>query len=176
MGVTLRRAIVVVFALLLSQSIGAASYTVKTDVYFSPNGGAATAVIREIDDAKTEVRVQAYSFTHAGIAKALVEAKKRGVDVAIILDKSNKTAKYSAADFTAHAGIPTYIDAKHPIAHNKIIVVDGETVLTGSFNFTKAADEKNAENLLVIRSKELAQTYLENWERHKAHSVMYVSK
>jgi phosphatidylserine/phosphatidylglycerophosphate/cardiolipin synthase-like enzyme len=66
------------------------------------------------------------------------------------VDKSQRTEKYSSADFVAHAGIPTYIDAKHAIAHNKIMVIDGYEILTGSFNFTKAAEENNAENLLVI--------------------------
>jgi phosphatidylserine/phosphatidylglycerophosphate/cardiolipin synthase-like enzyme len=103
--------------------------------------------------------VQAYSFTSAPIAKALVRAHKRRVRVAVILDKSNRTAKYSAVDFTAHAGTPTFIDAVHAIAHNRIMVIDKVVVITGSVNFAKDAEEKNAENLLIIRSKELAQKY-----------------
>ena len=98
---------------------------------------------------------------------------KKGVHVEIILDKSNKSEKYSAGDFTAHMGVATYIDSKHAIAHNKIIIIDRETVITGSFNFTKAAEEKNAENLLIIKSKELAKTYIENWNKHKDHSEKY---
>jgi phosphatidylserine/phosphatidylglycerophosphate/cardiolipin synthase-like enzyme len=160
----------------LSRSVIADSYSNTAEVYFSPNGGAATAVIDELGRAQHEIRVQAYSFTHAGIAKALVDAKQRGVDVRIILDKSNRTQKYSAADFTAHAGVPTYIDAKHAIAHNKIMVIDGETVITGSFNFTKGAEDKNAENLLVLQSKPLAQRYLQNWQHHLQHSETYVAK
>src|SRR5208283_5096110 len=142
-------------------------------VYFSPNGGCTEAIMKTIDNAKSEILVQAYSFTSAPIAKALTEAHKRGVHVEIILDKSNETAQYSLADFTAHAGIPTYIDAAHAIAHNKIMIVDGETVITGSFNFTMAAEEKNAENLLIVKSKELAKTYIDNWNKHKEHSERY---
>jgi phosphatidylserine/phosphatidylglycerophosphate/cardiolipin synthase-like enzyme len=70
-------------------------------------------------------------------------------------------------------GVPTYIDSTHAIAHNKIMVIDQETVITGSFNFTKAAEEKNAENILIIKSKELAQEYLDNWTKHKSHSEKY---
>ena len=114
-----------------------------------------------------------YSFTSAPIAKALVDAHKRGVNVAVVLDKSQRTAKYSSADFTAHASIPTFIDAAHAIAHNKVMVIDKETVITGSFNFTKAAEEKNAENLLILRSKNLAQEYIENWKKHKGHAEKY---
>ena len=127
------------------------SYPTAVEVYFSPSGGCTEAVVREIDAANATVIIQAYSFTSAPIAKALVAAHKRGVDVRVILDKSQRTEKYSSADFVAHAGIPTWIDAQHAIAHNKVIVIDGETVLTGSFNFTKAAEEHNAENLLVSR-------------------------
>jgi phosphatidylserine/phosphatidylglycerophosphate/cardiolipin synthase-like enzyme len=133
-------------------------------------------VVKELGAAKSNVLVQAYSFTSASIAKALVEAHKRGVDVRVILDKSQRTEKYSSADFVQHAGIPIWIDAKHAIAHNKIMVIDGETVITGSFNFTKAAESNNAENLLVIRSPELATKYTANWKAHLEHSEKYEGK
>ena len=134
------------------------------DVYFSPCGGATAAVVSEIGAAKNEILVQAYSFTSSSIAKALVDANKRGVKVVAVLDKSQRREKYTAADFLAHAGIPTYIDAIHAIAHNKIIIIDRITLLTGSFNFTKAAEEKNAENLLILKgNKPLAACYIQNF-------------
>ena len=70
-------------------------------------------------------------------------------------------------------GVPTYIDASHAIAHNKIMILDKQTVITGSFNFTKAAEEHNAENVLILQSKELARTSIENWNRHRQHSEEY---
>lgn len=146
---------------------------VSVTVYFSPGGGCTEAIISEINNAKSEILVQAYSFTSASIAKALVDAYKRGVKVQAILDKSQRTAHYSSASFLANSKIPTFIDDRHAIAHNKIIIIDGTTVITGSFNFTKAAEEKNAENLLIIKSEELAKKYLENWNRHKEHSEPY---
>jgi phosphatidylserine/phosphatidylglycerophosphate/cardiolipin synthase-like enzyme len=142
-------------------------------VYFSPKGGCTSAIIKEIEQAKTDIFVQAYSFTSAPIAKALVNAHKRGVKVEVILDKSQRSAKYTSATFLKNAGIPTYIDAQHAIAHNKIIIIDNASVITGSFNFTKAAEEKNAENILVISSKELAENYMNNWQEHKEHSESY---
>jgi phosphatidylserine/phosphatidylglycerophosphate/cardiolipin synthase-like enzyme len=154
-------------ALALDVDIGRA----PVEVYFSPNNGATDAIVREIDRARSEILVQAYSFTSAPIAKALLKAHKRGVKVRAILDKSQKTQKYSSASFLTNSGIPTYIDEKHAIAHNKIILIDRAVVITGSFNFTKAAEEKNAENLLIIRSQELAKPYLENWQRHRDHSA-----
>lgn len=140
------------------------------EVYFSPRDGATGAIVREIGQARSEIRVQAYSFTSAPIAGALLKAHTRGIKVEVILDKSQRTNKYSSSTFLANARIPTYIDAEHAIAHNKIIIIDRSVVITGSFNFTKAAEENNAENLLVIRSKEVAKPYLDNWLRHRDHS------
>lgn len=143
------------------------------DVYFSPRGGATFAIRQALDNAKSSVFVQAYSFTSAPIAEALVKAHRRGVNVQVLLDKSQKTEKYSSADFLVNAGIPTKIDAAHAIAHNKVMIIDKEIVITGSFNFSKAAEESNAENLLVVRDKELASRYIENWQLHDKHSEAY---
>jgi phosphatidylserine/phosphatidylglycerophosphate/cardiolipin synthase-like enzyme len=151
--------------------------TGTVDVFFSPNGGATAAIVRELDAAKSEIRVQAYSFSSKQIAEALVDAKKRGLKVEVILDKSQRREKYTSADFVAHAGIPTYIDYKHAIAHNKVMIIDRATLITGSFNFTKAAEEKNAENLLVLTgNRPLVERYLRNFEEHKGHSELYAGK
>ena len=144
-----------------------------TQVYFSPRGGCTEAVIANLNAATNSIYVQAYSFTSAPIAKGLVDAHKRGVHVEIILDKSQKGEKYSSADFVQRAGIPTYIDSKHAIAHNKIMIIDGYKLLTGSFNFTSAAENSNAENLLVIVNSRLARVYSDNWKAHAAHEVVY---
>jgi len=106
----------------------------------------------------------------APIAHALLKAHRRGIRVEVILDKSQKSQRYSSFTFLTNTSIPTYIDAEHAIAHNKIILIDRSVVITGSFNFTKAAEEKNAENLLIIRSTELAKPYLDNWQYHRKHS------
>ena len=144
-----------------------------TKVCFSPRGGCTEAIVDQINAAKSEILVQAYSFTSAPIAKALTNAFKRGVKVEAILDKSQRKEKYTSATFISNAGIPTFIDDKHAIAHNKIMIIDKETVITGSFNFTKAAEEKNAENVLIIKSKELAKEYMDNWYKHREHSEKY---
>jgi phosphatidylserine/phosphatidylglycerophosphate/cardiolipin synthase-like enzyme len=152
----------------------ASSFSAETTVYFSPDGGATAAIVRELGNAQHRIMVQAYSFTSAPIAKALLDAHKRGVKMLAVLDKSNQTDKYSAATFLENAGIPVLIDAEHAIAHNKVIVIDNSTVLTGSFNFSKAAEEKNAENLLVLKkSPELAHAYVANINAHAAHSHPY---
>jgi phosphatidylserine/phosphatidylglycerophosphate/cardiolipin synthase-like enzyme len=142
--------------------------------FFSPRGGCTEAVVAEIAQARESILVQAYSFTSTPIAKALVEARQRGVQITVILDKSNLTGQYSSADFVLHAEIPTYIDDKHAIAHNKIMLIDGRTIITGSFNFTKQAESSNAENLLVIRNHpDLFAQYQTNFQRHLDHSQAY---
>ncbi|MBF0524154.1 MAG: phospholipase D family protein [Deltaproteobacteria bacterium] len=142
-------------------------------VCFSPGGDCTAKIVQEIDAARTEILVQAYSFTSAPIAKALLEATKRKINVTAVLDKSQRSQKYTSARFMQNSGIPVYIDDAHAIAHNKIIIIDKSTVITGSFNFTKAAEEKNAENLLIIRSPALAKIYTENWVLHRQHSDSY---
>ena len=143
------------------------------EVAFSPRPGRTEAIVKELNKAGNTVPVQAYTFTSAPIANALLNAHERGVNVEAILDKSQRTDLYSSATFFYNAGIPVKIDAQHAIAHNKVIIIDGETVITGSFNFTKAAEENNAENLLVIHDMKLAERYTENWKEHERHSEVY---
>jgi phosphatidylserine/phosphatidylglycerophosphate/cardiolipin synthase-like enzyme len=145
-------------------------------VCFTPGGNCTDAMIHALNDATRTVLVQAYRFTSAPIATAVLDAHKRGVQVQVILDKSQRTEKDSSADFLANQGVPTMIDANHAIAHHKVIVIDGEVVITGSFNFTKAAQEKNAENLLIIRDQALAAQYTQNWQAHAQHSQPYVGR
>jgi len=142
-------------------------------VYFSPKGGGQDAIVQTIGKAKSTILVQAYSFTSAPIAEALKKAHDRGVKVQAILDKSQRGEKYTGATYLKNSGIPVLIDAAHAIAHNKVMVLDDDVVVTGSFNFTKAAEERNAENVLIVQDKGLARLYRENWENHRGHSEAY---
>jgi len=146
----------------------------SVDVWFSPKGGCTDACVATIDGAKKTIFVQAYSFTSPPIAQALVRAKNRGVSVQIILDKGQMTEKYTEADTVALAGISTFIDKKHAIAHNKVMIIDGAEVITGSFNFTRGAEDSNAENMLILKGKKLAGRYIENWLVHLRHSDIFV--
>lgn len=142
----------------------------QAQVYFSPRGGAQDAIVAEIAHAKESIFVQADSFTSEPIVKALIQAHLRGVKVEIILDKSQRTDPRSGTAAVREAGIHTLIDSRHAIAHSKVMIIDESLVVSGSFNFTKSAEEKNAENLLIVRSPELAKLYLENWQKHRGHS------
>jgi phosphatidylserine/phosphatidylglycerophosphate/cardiolipin synthase-like enzyme len=138
--------------------------------HFTPGEEIAPLVVAEIDAAAESIRLQGYGFTHPAIAAALIRAHKRGVDVRLVLDRSNRTASHSQAPRCHRAGVWVRYDASHQIAHNKVIVIDGRTVLTGSFNWTTAANDHNAENLVRLRSAEVAAAYLKNWSAHAEHS------
>ena len=142
-------------------------------VYLSPHGGATSAIVRALDQATESIWVQAYSFTSIPIAEALVRAQGRGAAVRVILDRSQKTEKYSAVRFLPKHGIIIGIDAAHAIAHNKVIIIDNEIAISGSFNFTRAAEERNAENLMIIHDRELAARFLDNWWIHQKHSTLF---
>jgi len=145
---------------------------------FTPGGDCTGLIVAEVANAKREVLVQAYSFTSPDIVKALVDAKRRGVDVQVILDKSQTGQKKEgiAADTLIIAKVPVLIDSAHSIAHNKVMVLDSARVITGSFNYTRAAQERNAENVLVIADSDLARRYADNWRHHSAHSGRYESR
>jgi len=132
--------------------------------------------VAEIGRARSTILVQAYSFTSTLIGQALVDASHRGVKVEVILDKSNRRDEHSLADMLRDAGIPVMIDPRHEIAHNKVMVIDGAVVITGSFNFTRQAEHSNAENMLVIRDQNLARQYADNWSAHLAHSDTYLGR
>jgi phosphatidylserine/phosphatidylglycerophosphate/cardiolipin synthase-like enzyme len=152
----------------------ASTTSASIQVYFSPRGRAAEAIIAQIDAAKTSILVQAYSFDYVPIAKALVAAKQRNIEVTVLLDK-DKTAeeKQAAVVLLASSGVSVRLDGAHHTAHNKTMIIDGETVITGSFNFTKHSARENAENVLVIRDKALAAKYTANWKEHADHSTAY---
>lgn len=140
-------------------------------VCFTPGGQCTNEVVDTINHARSNILVQAYSFTSAPIAQALVNAQRRHVQVKVILDKSQFTSKkYSSSQYLNNYHIPVWIDYKPAIAHNKIMIIDDRTVITGSFNFTKAAEYKNVENLLIIRDPILAGMYTKNWQSRLQNS------
>lgn len=148
-----------------SAAAGAPMAGSSVEVGFSP-GNAEELVVREIDRAHRSILVAAYSFTSKAIAQALVRAARRGVDVRVVMDKSQKSERYTSATFLANMRIPVRIDSRYAIMHNKFMVIDGETVQTGSFNYTTAAARRNAENVLVLRDNpQVASTYRREWDR-----------
>jgi phosphatidylserine/phosphatidylglycerophosphate/cardiolipin synthase-like enzyme len=142
---------------------------------FAPGDHADTMIIAAIDDAQQQVLVQAYSFTHRRIADALVRARRRGIEVAVIVDAEQARSEPGVLRDLARGGVSVRHDSRHAAAHNKTIVIDAGldncAVMTGSFNFTYAAQQRNAENALLLRGNApLCEAYYDNWRRHYTHA------
>ena len=144
---------------------------------FTPGDDAAGLIVRTIDAARLQVLVQAFSFTHRDIADALVRANRRGLDVQIIADREQTESMASTAmQSLLDAGLPVFMDAEHASAHNKVIVIDQggkqPALITGSFNFTFSAQNRNAENVLILHGNpDLIRAFYANWRRHREHAI-----
>jgi phosphatidylserine/phosphatidylglycerophosphate/cardiolipin synthase-like enzyme len=140
---------------------------------FSPNEGSEALVVKVIAAARSEIRMLAYSFTSAPVTKALLDARKRGVDVKLLVDYKNnvredRSGKAKAAlGALAVAGIQIRTISVYPIHHDKTIIVDRMHIETGSFNYSSAAAKANSENVLVLwNNPRVAIGYLSHWERN----------
>ena len=154
--------------------VPAAASEDNLSVYFSPSGGCTDAILREIGKAKTCVWVQAAQFTYSPIAKALVAAHQRGVDVRVVIDSGKNDGEKSEADRLIAGKVPTFSDAQHHTAQNKVILIDHRLIFTGSFNLTRESESENAENLLLIEGKpKLVAAYEANFKDHLSHSAKY---
>lgn len=140
-------------------------------VCFTPGEACGERITAAIDQAHAEVRVQAYGFSAPPILQALADARARGVDVAVILDKSDAKRLCDRDADLISAGVPLWIDHLPGIAHNKIIVIDRHLVIGGSYNFTSSAEWRNAENVTIIDSEAVAARFLANWRSRQAASI-----
>lgn len=151
----------------------------EVKVGFSPEGTALSVVLNTIDSAKVSINMMGYSFTSPTIVKHLISAKKRGVVIKIVLDyKGNKgKSSIAAMNLLKQAGISLRTDDAYAIQHDKVIIADDETVQTGSFNYSSAADKRNSENVISIKHKGLAKAYnehfLDRWSKGKEYKLSY---
>lgn len=160
--------IILLILSILSISCHADSFapTATYSVCFTPQENCTQEIVTTIENAKSQIFVQAFTFSSRPIAKALVNAKNRGVLVKVLLDKNQIQDKYSALRYLSNNGVSAkidYIPEDFGCAHNKVMIIDAHTVITGSFNFTKTAQRINAENVLIIHDAKLAEKYLQNW-------------
>ena len=158
-------------AVLVAASPATASECTDIEVAFSPHGGGEALVLKTIASARISIRLMAYSFTSPSVVRALLEAKKKwGVDVAVTVDYRNnveedRSGKARAAlSALTYARVPVRTVSVFELQHAKFLVVDGETVQTGSFNYSRQAALYNSENVLVLRGRQdIARSYLDNW-------------
>jgi phosphatidylserine/phosphatidylglycerophosphate/cardiolipin synthase-like enzyme len=150
-------------------------------VAFTPWDNAEGLIVDGIRRARHQILVQAFSFTSRALANALMAARRRGVDVQVMADREQTfSGESSRIPELAQAGIPVMLEVRYQSAHNKVMVIDAGTadaaVVTGSYNWTYAAQNKNAENVLILRSNpEVANAYAANWKRHLADALPYAA-
>ena len=158
--------------------------TGTVEALFTPGDNIEARVVEAISRARQEILVHAFSFTSRKLADALIAAHRRGVRVEITSDReqTERTAGEKLSDL-ARAGVPVWFEqGKHPshLAHNKVMVIDGvsraPSVLTGSYNWTVAAQRYNSENLLIlVGNRELAQQYRANWQKLREGAQRYLA-
>lgn len=173
-GITLG---LICFIYYLSSSLNTVTSYKSCEVCFSPYEHCTNRITHYIETAEKTIFVQAFVLTSHPITNSLITAFKRGVKVKVILDGNQVKSKHSLHSLLIEAGISVYSDKiKGGLAHNKVMIFDEDIVLTGSFNFSKNADTKNAENILILKDKILAAHYLENWRQRRDVSLLLNGK
>lgn len=151
-------------------------------VAFTPWDNAEAMIVEAIRQAKRQILLQAFSFTSRALANALVAARRRGVDVQVMADREQTfSGEASRIPDLVQAGIPVALEVRYQSAHSKVMVIDAgaadAAVITGSYNWTYAAQFKNAENVLILRhNPDVANAYAANWRRHFADTLPYAAQ
>lgn len=165
----IKKIIYVIFGLVISVSSSADIFSPNASyqVCFTPGENCTKLITKVIANAKRQILVQDFTFTSRLIADALVVAKKRHIDVKVILDQRQYNKLYAEQQLVKNLflqnNIPVWLDYRVNTAHDKIIIVDGCIVETGSFNYTWGAQNVNSENLIIIHDCKLAQKYVSHW-------------
>jgi phosphatidylserine/phosphatidylglycerophosphate/cardiolipin synthase-like enzyme len=154
--------LVVAFIALLSACDANKSDT-KVQACFTPGENCTQSVVNLIRQAKTSILIQASAFSSDAITDAILAAKGRNVNIKILFDKALWIAQNPTVATLLEEEIPIFLDKKVLLAHNNVMIIDHRQVITGSFNFTRDAQEKNADNLLIIENKSVAKRYEDNW-------------
>jgi phosphatidylserine/phosphatidylglycerophosphate/cardiolipin synthase-like enzyme len=134
------------------------------EVCFSPEGGCEARILYWISRANLSVHVMVSSLTLDRVGDALVNAHRRGIDVKVILDMHD-AEEGSEYDKLVEAGVPVKFHQGSGLMHNKVAIIDGSITITGSYNWTKSAENENDENLIVINSAEISHAYEEEFDR-----------
>ena len=156
--------IMLVSIALLVLLISSAASVIQIEVHFSPNGGCAKAIEAELSKAEETIDIAMYYFSSEPLARTVVKAKERGVKIRVYLDGRQRTEEYSESKFLEDRGIKPRFEPGPGLMHNKFCIIDGKVVLTGSYNWTVAAEENNNENLLIIRDSDTAKIFAKKFE------------
>ena len=148
----------------------------STKVLFSPKGGCQESIVSEISKAEKTIDIAMYYLTSREIVQELVKAKERSVVIRIFLDQSQENSKYAKSRYLAKRGIEIRFYVGAGLMHNKFAVIDNKVLITGSFNWTATAQEKNQENLLIIKDSSLIKDYSQRfgmlWEKGRINETL----
>src|ERR1700685_558560 len=133
-------------------------------VYFSPNGGCQQAVVSEIKKATQTIDIAMYYLSSRDIALALVKARQNNVRVRIVLDQGQEIESASKSGYLVKHGIEVRYHLGFGLMHNKFAIIDGKSLITGSFNWTSTAEERNEENLLILTDPSSIEQYADRFE------------
>jgi phosphatidylserine/phosphatidylglycerophosphate/cardiolipin synthase-like enzyme len=153
-----------VTALLILTSAVRFAVAADVTVFFSPRGGIPTAIATEINNAQTTVLIMSYSISESQICQSIIDAHHRGLDVRMIVTRSQESPVQSKAGKLHTAGVTIKTDRKHKLMHHKVVICDDHLVITGSANHSRAADRDNAENIVVIKDQVVAELFTKQFE------------
>ena len=164
----MQKKIIIAGVLMLFLFLSGAAFS-ETRVFFSPNGGCTDAIVKAISQSQKTIDIMMYSFSSRPIAQELVLAKDRGIKNRILLDRAQEKQKYSKSRYFIQRGFDVRYDTGSGLMHNKVGIIDGQLLVTGSFNWTAQAEKFNAENLLLLTDPTLIKAYQERfnylWEK-----------
>jgi phosphatidylserine/phosphatidylglycerophosphate/cardiolipin synthase-like enzyme len=138
---------------------------IQVENYFAPEEDVQAIILREIKAAKNNIQFMTYVLTDNKIGEALADRKKDGIVVQGVVEDRFAESTGSEVPYLLKNGVDVLRDGNHYLMHHKVIILDGQTVITGSYNFTRNAQEQNDENVLVIHNKEIAARYLEEFQK-----------
>jgi mitochondrial cardiolipin hydrolase len=143
----------------------AAHEKIQQEAYFNPGSDCGSKLVRLVNGASRTIDVCVYTITDDCIARALLDAKKRGVDLRIISDDEKTGDPGSDIARLARAGIPVRLERSECQMHHKFAMFDGCLLLTGSYNWTRTASRQNMENFIVSNDPRLLQAFSAEFER-----------
>jgi len=128
----------------------------RVETWFSPDDGVAARLVELIDDSQSRVDFLVFTFTSDALAEALLRATERGVTVRGVIELDQVEAAGSDYARLRQAGIDVRQDTNPGTMHHKLLLIDEGVVATGSYNFTRSAEESNDENVIILYSPEAA--------------------
>lgn len=130
-----------------------------TKVYFSPGPDCLNAIVDTLKKAKRKAKICVFTISDNRIVDAIKDMQLNGVNIKVISDNDKRFDEGSDIEYIARRGIDVKLDTTHAHMHHKFAVIDDSITITGSYNWTRSAEQRNYENILVTDSKDVAKAY-----------------